>query len=49
MSSVGGRPFDMVMRKDFFMELFLFGGGCLGNVIGSKMDVVVIQVVVWVV
>ena len=22
MSSVGGRPFGMVMRKDFFMELF---------------------------
>ena len=49
MSSVGGRPFGMVMRKDFFMELFFFGGGYLGKVIGSKMDVVVVQVVVWVV
>ena len=27
MSNVGGRPFVMVMREDFFMELFFYDGG----------------------
>ena len=49
MSSVGGRPFVMVMREDFFMELFFFDDGCLGKVPGSKMEVVVVEVVAWLV
>ena len=49
MSSVGGRPFVMVMREDFFMELFFFDDGCLGKAPGSKMEVVVVEVVAWLV
>ena len=39
----------MVMQEDFFMELFFFDGGCLGKVNGSKMELVVVKMVVWVV
>ena len=49
MSNVGGHPFGTVMREDFFMELFLFYGGCSGKVTGSKMEVVVVEIVVCVV
>ena len=49
MSSVGGCSFGMVMREDFFTELFFLDGTCLGKVIGSKKEVVVVKVVVWVV
>ena len=49
MSSVGGRPFGMVMWEDFLMELFFFDDGCLGKVTGSKMKVVVVEVVAWLV
>ena len=49
MSSVGERPFGMVMREDFLMELFFFDDGCLGKVTGSKMKVVVVEVVAWLV
>ena len=49
MSSVGGRPFGMVMREYFLMELFFFDDGCLGKVTGSKMKVVVVEVVAWLV
>ena len=49
MSSVGGSPFGMAMREDFFMELFFCDTSCLGKVGGSKMEVVVVEVVVWVV
>ena len=31
------------------MELFFFDGGCLGKATGSKMEMVVVEVVVWVV
>ena len=34
------------MREDFFMELFFFDGGCMVDVTGSKMKVVVVEVVV---
>lgn len=34
---------------NFFMELFFFHDGCLGRVIDLKMEVGVVQVVVWVV
>ena len=46
---VGGHPFGMVMQEDFFMEVFFFDGGCLWKVTGSKMELVVVKVVVWVV
>ena len=46
---VGGHPVVMVMQEDFFMDLFFFGGGCLGKVTGSKLELVVVKVVVWVV
>ena len=49
MSNVGGHTFGMVMQEDFFMELFFFDDGCLGKMNGSKMEVVVLEVVVWVV
>ena len=29
MSNIGGHTFSMVMQEDFFMEFFLFDGGCL--------------------
>ena len=31
------------------MEFFFFDGGCLGKVTGSKMEVVEVKVVLWVV
>ena len=46
MSKIGGRPFGMVMRADFLMEFFFFDGGCLGKVTGSKMEVLVVEMVV---
>ena len=49
MSKVDGRPFGMVMRADFLMEFFFSDGSCLEKVTGSKMEVVVVQMVVWVV
>ena len=52
MSSVGGRPFGMVMH-DFLMEVFLFnskakvtGSKKEVRVTGSKKEVVVVEVVV---
>ena len=49
MSNIGGHTFSMVMQEDFFMEFFLFDGGCLWNVADPKMEVVVMDLVVWVV
>ena len=46
MSKIGGRPFGMVMRVDFLMEFFFFDDSCLGKVAGSKMEVVVIEILV---
>ena len=40
MFNVGGHPFGMMMREDFFMELFFFHGGYLRKVACSKMEVV---------
>ena len=31
------------------MEFFFFDGGCLGKVTGSKVEVVEVEVVLWVV
>ena len=45
MPNVDGRPFGMVIRADFLMEFFFFDG-CLGKVIGSKVEVVVVEMVV---
>ena len=52
MSSVGGRPFGMVMH-DFLMEVFLFnskakvtGSKKEVRVTGSKKEVVLVEVVV---
>ena len=33
--SVGGRPFAVVIRKDFYVELFFYGS-CLKKVNGLK-------------
>ena len=49
MPNVGGRRFGMVKWEDLFMELFFFDGGCLKNATGSKMEVVVVEEVEWVV
>ena len=49
LSNVGECPFGMVMQKYFFMELFFFDGCCLRNVTGSKMGVLRVEVVVWMV
>ena len=47
MSKVGGRPFGMVMMwADFLMEFFFFDGSCLGKVTGSKLEVVVVDMLV---
>ena len=43
-SNVRESPFGMAMPEDFLMELFFFDGGCLGKVIGSEMEVVVVEV-----
>ena len=49
MYRVDGRPFGVVMREDFLMELFSFVVIVLGKVTGSKKEeVVVVEVVVWV-
>ena len=49
MYRVGGRPFGVVMREDFLMELFSLVVLVLGKVTGSKKDeVVVVEVIVWV-
>ena len=45
MSNNCGHPFGMVMWADFLIELFLLDGGCLGNVTGAKMEVVVVDMV----
>ena len=46
-SKVGGRPFVMVMMwADFLMEFFFFDGSCLGKVTGSKMEVMVVDMLV---
>ena len=47
--SVGGRPFGLVMREDFLMEFFFFDGSFVKKVTGSKMEVVVVEMVVGVV
>ena len=49
LSNVGECPFGMVMQKYFFMELFFFDGCCLRNVTGSKMGVLMVEMVVWMV
>ena len=46
MSNVGGRHFGMVVRLDFLMEFFFPDGGCVGKVTGSRMEVVVVDMVV---
>ena len=38
--NVGGHPCGLMMREDFFMELFFFHGGYLRKVACSKMEVV---------
>ena len=49
MYRVVGRPFGVVMREDFLMELFSLVVIVLGKVTGSKKEeVVVVEVVVWV-
>ena len=48
-SSVGGRPLDMVIREDFFMEAFFLDGTCLGKMTGSKKEVMVVEVFVCVI
>lgn len=48
-SNVGGHPFVMVMREHFSVELFFFDDGCVGKVTDPKMEVVVVEVVAWVV
>ena len=45
----GAPLFSIVMMSDFLMEFFLFGGGCLGKVTGSRMEVVLVKKVVEVV
>ena len=49
LSNVGDCPFGMVMQKDFFMELFFSDGRCLQKVPGSKMGVLTVDMVVWMV
>ena len=47
MYRVDGRPFGVVMREDFLMELFSLVVIVLGKVTGSKKEeVVVVEVVV---
>ena len=46
MPNVGGRHFGMVVRLDFLMEFFFPDGGCFGKVTGSRMEVVVVDMVV---
>ena len=46
MSKVGWHPFGMVMWADFLMEFFFFDGSCLGKLTGSKMEVVVVDILV---
>ena len=46
MSKVGWRPFGMMMWADILMEFFFFDGGCLGKVTGSKIEVVVVDILV---
>ena len=49
MSLIDGRSFGMVMREDFFMDLFFLDGTCLWEVSGSKKEeAVVVEVVAWV-
>ena len=49
MYRVDGRPFGVVMREDFLMELFSLVVLVLGKVTGSKKDkVMVVEVIVWV-
>ena len=49
MSNVGEHHFGMVMPTDFSMKFFFFYDGSLGKVAGSKMEVVVVEMVVGVV
>ena len=48
-SNAGVRPFGMLMQADFPMEFFFFDGACLEKVTGSKMELVVVEMVVGVV
>ena len=49
MSNAGGCPFGIVMQADSLMEFFFFNGGCLGKMTGSKKEMVVVEMVVWMV
>ena len=49
MSNVGRRPFGIVIWANSLMKFFFFGGGCLCKVTGSKKEVVVVEMVEWVV
>ena len=49
LSNVGECPFGMVMQKYFFIELFFFDGRCLRKVTGSKIGVLTVEMVVWLV
>ena len=46
MSNDGGRPFGMVRRTDFLIDLFFFDGDHLGKVTGAKMEAAVVEMVV---
>ena len=39
----------LVMREDFFMEFFFLDDGCLWKVACSKKEVVVVEMILWVV
>ena len=46
MSSVGERPFGMVLQVNSLIEVFFSGGGCLRRVTGPRKEVVVVKIVV---
>ena len=48
-SNNGGGPFSMVIWADSLMEFFFFDDGYLGKLVGSKKEMVVVEMAVGVV